>query len=138
MAPNELCPPVAKMLRLVPDPVPNDGFDDASDVAVLGVGILPNPENPAPPEGNPLFVPGLVFEKVRISFFTSPGACDAPPSNPKANLEATVVEDEPPVASGAVVLKENTGGFATSEAAVGARDDVGKTRGAEVGAAGFF
>jgi len=150
LVPNELCPPVAKTLILVPNPVPNpdgfddasdvavldvgnpenpappvpnpNGFDDASDVAVLGVGILLNPENP---EGTPLLAPGLIFEKLKISFFTSLGACEAPLLNPKVNLGATVVA-------------ENTGGFATSGAAVGARDDVGKTGGAEVGAAGLF
>ena len=131
---NGLCPPVPEML---PDPVANaNSFGGASDVAVLGDGILvPNPENPATPEGDPLLVPGLVLGKLKRSFFTSPGACEAP-GNPKVNLGAAVVADELAVASGAAagVLKENMAGFATSGVAVGARDDVGKIG----GAAGLF
>lgn len=148
LIPNELCVPGPNMAVPVPNPVPSTGgFDDTSDVAVLGVGALPNPENPAPPEVDTLLVVGLKPKEklptdVVLSFLASLDDCEAllagneSPLTPNVNfwVEVSPVVVNGPAGGGAVDgLKENVGagkdaGLGASVAAAGVRDDAGTAK----------
>jgi hypothetical protein len=152
LVPNELCVPVPNMALPVPNPVPSTGgFDDASDVAVLGVEALPNPENPPPPEVVGLKPKGKLPTDVVLSFLASLDACEAllagneSPLTPNVNfwVEVSPVVVNGPAGGGAGNdLKENVGagkdaGLGASVAAAGVRDDVGTAK-PDVGTEALF